>query len=65
MKPRALFYRVLEEFERNYLANELIRNSWNRAKTARELGLSYRTLLYKIERFEIVPPAADECPELA
>jgi DNA-binding NtrC family response regulator len=44
-----LFHQVVREFERRYLLVELHRNNWNRAETARELGLPYRTLLKKLE----------------
>jgi DNA-binding NtrC family response regulator len=63
MKSVAIFYRVLGEFERAYLQKELERNQWNRARTARDLGISYRTLLYKIEHFDLTPPDREACPE--
>lgn len=56
MKPLALFYRVRNEFEREYILKELERNRWNRKKTASDLGLSYRTILNKIEQFKLTPP---------
>jgi DNA-binding NtrC family response regulator len=52
----ALFYRVRNEFEREYILKELERNRWNRKKTASDLGLSYRTILNKIEQFKLTPP---------
>jgi transcriptional regulator with AAA-type ATPase domain len=41
-----------------------VRNHWNRAKTARDLGLSYHTLLNKIERHRLTPPHLD-CEEVS
>lgn len=55
MKPSP-YRRSVEEFERRYLLGELERNGWNRTRTARDLGLSYRALLYKIERFQLIAP---------
>ena len=39
--------------ERRMIADALERNSWNKARAARELGLSYPTLLSKIRTFKI------------
>lgn len=56
--PRiSLLSECVDDFERKFILAELLRNAWNRAKTARELGISYRGLLYKIERFGLQPPA--------
>jgi DNA-binding NtrC family response regulator len=49
----------MEGFEREYLLKELERCHWNRARTARELGLDYRTLRYKIERLQLAPPPSE------
>jgi two-component system, NtrC family, response regulator AtoC len=59
VKATSLLRSAVDEFERRYLLQELLRNRWNRAKTARDLGISYRTLLYKIERFRLAAPDAD------
>jgi DNA-binding NtrC family response regulator len=55
----SLFHLTMKEFERQYISGELERNGWNRTQTARGLGLSYRALLYKIERLQLVPPAEE------
>lgn len=47
---------TVQEFERRYLASELARNGWNRKQTARELGISYRSLHYKLHRYGLRPP---------
>lgn len=47
----SLLRRELRDFERSYLRDALDRNQWNRAKTARQLGISYRAIFDKIERF--------------
>jgi DNA-binding NtrC family response regulator len=59
MKRSSLLQRALDDFERLYIQNELARNRWNRAATARELGISYRGLLYKIDRLRLIPPDAE------
>jgi DNA-binding NtrC family response regulator len=59
MKRTSLFVRSVQEFERRYLRAELERHGWNRRRTALELGISYRTLLYKIERLGLTPPDSD------
>jgi DNA-binding NtrC family response regulator len=41
--------------ERDLIAQALERSSWNKARAARELGLSYPTLLAKIRIFHIEP----------
>jgi len=57
MARSSLFRLAVQEFERRYLLIELERNGWNRSQTARELGLSYRTLLYKIDQLQLSPSA--------
>jgi DNA-binding NtrC family response regulator len=56
MKRSSLLRKTLEEFERGFLQAELDRRAWNRTRAARELGISYRALLYKIKRLDLVPP---------
>ncbi|OGF13708.1 MAG: hypothetical protein A2W00_03530 [Candidatus Eisenbacteria bacterium RBG_16_71_46] len=41
------------QLERRMIAEALDRNRWNKARTARELGLSYPTLLSRIRSFKI------------
>ena len=41
------------QLERKMVAEALERNRWNKAKTARDLGLSYPTLLAKIRSFKL------------
>jgi len=59
MARSSLFRLVVQEFERRYLLIELRRNGWNRAQTARELGISYRGLLSKITLFQLSPSAPE------
>jgi len=47
----------LERLEASYLMNALRRNGWNRAKTARELGIHKTTLYRKMKRYGIEAPA--------
>ena len=42
--------------ERNAIVTALSRTQWNRKAAARLLKVSYRTLLYKIERYRLTPP---------
>jgi DNA-binding NtrC family response regulator len=43
----------VSQLERKMIAQALERHHWNKARTARELGLSYPTLLTKIRTFKI------------
>jgi DNA-binding NtrC family response regulator len=56
MRRTSLYRKSVEDFERRYLNSELERHAWNRAQTARDLGLNYRTINYKIERLQLTPP---------
>ena len=53
----------LEEIERHTILQTLRRNDFNRTETAKALGISRRTLVYKLQRLreagcEVDPPAA-------
>jgi len=48
----------VSDLERRMIAQALDRNRWNRARTARELGLSYPTLLAKIRSLRIEKAAS-------
>lgn len=41
--------RAVQHLERNVILNALQSNAWNRTRTARSLGISYRVLLHKIK----------------
>lgn len=41
------------------------RTGWIRKRAARILAISYRSLLYKIERYKITPPVNEQAHELA
>jgi two-component system response regulator HupR/HoxA len=43
----------ISQLERRMIADALQRHGWNRARAARELGLSYPTLLSKIRLLAI------------
>jgi two-component system, NtrC family, response regulator AtoC len=53
---RSLLHSVREEAERNAITTALEQARWNRTVAARLLNVSYRTLLYKIEHYEMSPP---------
>jgi DNA-binding NtrC family response regulator len=44
------------ETERNVIASTLEKTQWNRKAAARDLGISYRGLLYKIQEYHLIPP---------
>lgn len=52
MKPKTLPV-IVAEAERAYILDALMRNAHNRTHTAKELGISRRTLLYKIEEHRL------------
>jgi len=57
LQPRSsMTARSFDEAERAFLEDALERNGWNRAATARELGVHKTTLWRKMKRLEIVPP---------
>ncbi len=41
--------------ERNLIANALSRTNWNRLQAAKDLNVSYKTLLTRIEEYKITP----------
>jgi DNA-binding NtrC family response regulator len=42
--------------ERNVILETLRANQWNRRKTAQELKISYRALIYKIQDAGLISP---------
>ncbi len=54
---KSLVQSVKGETERNAIASALDQARWNRKAAARLLKVSYRTLLYKIEQYHMIPPA--------
>jgi two-component system, NtrC family, response regulator AtoC len=57
---KSLVQSVKQEAEKNAIAAALDKTGWNRKAAARLLGVSYRTLLYKIEQFHM--SASDAAP---
>ena len=47
---------ALEEFEREYILDELAKNDYHRAKTARALGIGEATLYRKMSQLKIAEP---------
>lgn len=45
--------RAVSQVERNMIVKTLHRTNWNKSKAAKELGVSYKTLLTKIEQYQI------------
>jgi two-component system response regulator AtoC len=54
---RSLVESVKSETERNAIAAALDQTHWNRKAAARLLKVSYRTLLYKIQQYQMSPPS--------
>ena len=52
---KSLLQSVRSETERNAISAALEKTRWNRKAAARLLKVSYRTMLYKIEQYEINP----------
>ncbi|HKY32822.1 MAG TPA: sigma 54-interacting transcriptional regulator [Candidatus Polarisedimenticolia bacterium] len=52
--------RAVESAERRAIARALSSTGWNRRQAARLLKVSYRSLLYKIRDYEILPAGADD-----
>jgi transcriptional regulator with GAF, ATPase, and Fis domain len=55
--------RAAEQAERQAIVRTLDRTAWNRKKAARELRMSYRSLLYKIKGYTLRPGALPEDEE--
>lgn len=51
-----LLRNIKGETERNAIASMLEKTQWNRKAAARELGISYRGLLYKIREYQLISP---------
>lgn len=60
MKPSPVLRDAVREFEKRFILEHLQRRGWNRTRTARDLGMSHRGLLYKIHRHKLIPPPSDE-----
>ena len=52
---RSLLRSVKSEAERNAIALALEKTGWNRKAAARLLKVSYRTILYKIDHYHMIP----------
>ena len=53
---KSMIQNVRSQTERNAIAAALEKTGWNRKAAARLLGVSYRTILYKIEQYEMRAP---------
>ena len=59
---KSLVQTVKLEAEKNAIAAALERTGWNRKAAARLLKVSYRTLLYKIEQYQMRSPDSSLTP---
>ena len=57
---KSLIQSVKWETERNAIAAALGKTGWNRKAAARLLGVSYRTMFYKIDQYHMSAP--EPCP---
>jgi two-component system response regulator AtoC len=55
---RSLLQSVKGETEKNAIVSALEQTRWNRKSAARLLRVSYRTLLYKIQQYHLIPPSS-------
>ena len=53
----------LEEIEKEILVQALERNDWNQTRAARYLNISRKTLIYRMEKFGLMP-ASDGAPSV-
>ncbi len=53
---KSMIQNVRWDTERSAIAAALQKTGWNRKAAARLLGVSYRTILYKIEQFQMNAP---------
>ena len=53
---KSMIQSVRSETERNAIAAALQKTGWNRKAAARLLGVSYRSILYKIEHYQMSAP---------
>ena len=56
---------AVQELERKIILNVLEANHWNRKRTASELRISYRALLYKIRAAGLPPKRTPRQPALS
>jgi two-component system NtrC family response regulator len=49
----------LEQIEREILLQALEKHSWNQSQAARYLNISRKTLIYRMEKFALLPPAPE------
>ena len=57
--PFEMDYKSLDQLEKQFISNVLEQNSWNRARTAKVLGIHKTTLYRKIRKLGIELPAMD------
>src|SRR5205085_11424525 len=53
---KALMRNIKGEAEKNAIAGALEQANWNRRAAARQLSISYRGLLHKIQQYQLIPP---------
>jgi DNA-binding NtrC family response regulator len=53
---KSLLHSAKAEAERNAISIALAQTNWNRTAAAKILHVSYRSLLYKIQQYEMTPP---------
>ena len=51
--PNATLTEAMHQIEREILQQALIETGWNRTKSARNLGICYRSLLFKVQEHHL------------
>ncbi|MDE3150127.1 MAG: helix-turn-helix domain-containing protein, partial [Acidobacteriota bacterium] len=49
----------LEQIEKEILLQALEKHSWNQSQAARYLNISRKTLIYRMEKFALLPPTPE------
>jgi DNA-binding NtrC family response regulator len=62
---KSLIQGIKSEAERSAIGAALKRTGWNRKAAARLLSVSYRTLLYKIDQYQMRAPEPFLTPSVA
>ncbi len=53
IKPNEKFDSAVEHFEKQLIENALIRSDWSQTKAAKLLGMSFRSVRYRIKKYKI------------
>jgi len=57
------FDEAVEDFERALLVHALEHTAWNQTNAARMLGMSFRAIRYRVQKYRLKPPGTDEAQD--